>query len=252
MLHEYDEIFYLYQREGSLRSARKVLPLIHSQISPRSILDVGCGAGAWLKIHNELGVDDFLGVDGDYVKASILLIDESNFHPWNITRPFELGRQFDLVQCLEVAEHIPAEFSETLVDNLTRHGKVILFSAAAPGQGGESHINEQPYDYWKNIFSERGYQLYDFIRPIINKSKEVESWYRYNILLFVHESMVNNLTEQVKASYVNQDSSVKDISPFIYKLRKLLFRLLPYNLLNKIAFYKHKCVLYKMKLFARK
>jgi 2-polyprenyl-3-methyl-5-hydroxy-6-metoxy-1,4-benzoquinol methylase len=45
-LHEYSALFYQYQREGSLRSACRVLPLLTSEVAVRSVLDVGCGAGA--------------------------------------------------------------------------------------------------------------------------------------------------------------------------------------------------------------
>ena len=42
------------------------------------------------------------------------------------------------------------------VDNLVRHGDVILFSAAVPHQGGEHHVNEQPPEYWRELFARPG------------------------------------------------------------------------------------------------
>ena len=62
----------------------------------------------------------------------------------NLANPVDLGRKFDLVQSLEVGEHLPKSAADTFVETLVKHGDVVLFSAASVGQGGHDHINEQP------------------------------------------------------------------------------------------------------------
>lgn len=239
-LHHYDSLFYRYQREGSLRSARTVLPVVTSAFTVRSVLDVGCGAGAWLAVHRELGAPDLIGVDGDYVDRSLLLIDKQAFRPTDITRQFDLGRQFDLVQCLEVAEHVQPQASEVVVDNIVRHGRRVLFSAAAPGQGGEDHVNEQPYDYWRDLFAERHYRLFDFVRPSIASLNAVEAWYRYNILFFAHDSVIEDIPEVVRATQIPESQHVRDYSPPGYRLRKLILRQLPSAAVSRLAIWKHQ------------
>src|SRR5215475_6757738 len=65
---EYDASFFDSQREESLRSARVVVPVVVSLVGPvRSVVDFGCGVGAWLKAFEENGAEDVLGYDGDYV-----------------------------------------------------------------------------------------------------------------------------------------------------------------------------------------
>jgi hypothetical protein len=59
----------------------------------------------------------------------------------DLERPFQLKRKFDLVVSLEVAEHRPAHCAEDFVSTLTGLGSVVLFSAAAPHQGGEHHVD---------------------------------------------------------------------------------------------------------------
>lgn len=52
--------------------------------SPKSVIDVGCGPGAWLRTFAESGVRVIRGIDGDYVKRDELLIDSrasSSFNP---------------------------------------------------------------------------------------------------------------------------------------------------------------------------
>lgn len=47
-MHTYDTLFFDYIQAGSGRSARTVLPLVLAGLPIDSVLDVGCGAGAWL------------------------------------------------------------------------------------------------------------------------------------------------------------------------------------------------------------
>src|SRR5262245_58346440 len=108
MTSPYDSAFYRYQREGALASARTMLPLLYAALPIASVLDVGCGAGAWLAAHREAGTGDVAGVDGDYVDRALLLFDAAQFKVTDVSQPFDLGRKFSLVQCLEVAEHLPA------------------------------------------------------------------------------------------------------------------------------------------------
>jgi 2-polyprenyl-3-methyl-5-hydroxy-6-metoxy-1,4-benzoquinol methylase len=131
-----------------------------------SVLDVGCATGTSLAAWLEAGVPDIRGIDGSYVDPSQLDIEERLFTAGDLSLPISLNRTFDLVQSLEVAEHINPDAAATFVDTLVQHSNgLILFSAAPPGQGGESHINERPYDFWRRLFGHRGYEPFDYIRP---------------------------------------------------------------------------------------
>jgi SAM-dependent methyltransferase len=236
----YDDVFYEYQREGALRSARLLLPLLREAFPIRSVLDVGCGAAAWLRAHQEAGVDDILGLDGDYLDPALLLIDPARFRPTDITQPLDLGRRFDLVQCLEVAEHVPAPAGPALVDNLTRHGDHILFSAAVPGQGGKGHINERPLGYWRDLFAGRGFRAFDYLRPRIAHQDEIEWWYRYNTLLYVADAAVEALPAEVRRTQIAPGAPIPDVSPLPMRVRKLMLRALPQATVSHLAAIKHR------------
>jgi SAM-dependent methyltransferase len=238
--HQYDDLFYRYQRAGAALSAARVLPVVRQHIGFRSVLDVGCGAGAWVKAHQDMGIETCIGIDGDYVDRSVLLMERNNFHARDITRPFDLGRQFDIVQCLEVAEHVPCESSDTLIDNIVRHGRLVLFSAAPPGQGGEHHINERPYPFWRDAFLRRGFHLFDFVRPAIRDDAQIEPWYRFNVLFFAHQSAIGALPSGVTDFRVLDDGRITDVSPLAYRVRKLLLRCLSTNLVSRLALWKHR------------
>ena len=63
---------------------------------------------------------------------------------------------FELVLSLEVAEHVPAEFTDELIQRLARATtKYLVFAAARPGQGGTGHIDESMHtrDWWIEKFT---------------------------------------------------------------------------------------------------
>jgi hypothetical protein len=93
-----------------------------------------------------------LGVDGDYVSRDTLLFPPECFLAAALSKPFDAGARFELVQCLEVAERIAPDAAHILIDGLVQHGDLIVFSAAVPGQGGEHHINERAHAYWRDMF----------------------------------------------------------------------------------------------------
>jgi SAM-dependent methyltransferase len=238
--HQYDTLFYEYQRKGAAQSAAHVLPAFLRHIGARSVLDVGCGAGAWVKAYKDLGVPYCVGVDGEYVDRSVLLMDRADFHARDITKPFDFGRQFDVVQCLEVAEHVPPPTGPMVIENIVRHGKKVLFSAAPPGQGGEDHINERSYDHWRDEFLKHDFHLFDFVRPSIRDDKAVEPWYRFNILFFAHESVLPTLPAEVRSARIPDRQHVADVSPLAYRSRKLVLRCLPGKVVSSLAVWKHR------------
>lgn len=180
----YGTDFYESQTRGSRESAKAVVPLVSRLVRPASVLDVGCGMGTWLAEWENQDVTDVVGADGGYVDQAALRITLDKFIPTDLRQPFAFGRTFDLVQSLEVAEHIDESCADVFIQSLVIHGDVILFSAAIPGQGGTHHVNEQWPSYWIAKFAQAGFTAYDVIRPVIWSNSRVEPWYRQNILLF--------------------------------------------------------------------
>jgi SAM-dependent methyltransferase len=181
----YTSEFFTQQCGSSIESARTVVPIVMELIQPGSVADIGCGIGTWLAVFAENGVADYIGIDGDYVDRSQLLIPPERFVGRDLAEPIELDRRFDLAVSLEVAEHLPAASARVLVGSLVRLAPVVLFSAAVPGQGGTHHVNEQWPSYWASFFAEHGFVLVDAVRPRIWEKKDVAWWYRQNTLLFV-------------------------------------------------------------------
>lgn len=194
----------------NLNSPSQIIPLLFKDINPKSILDIGCGIGTWLSVAKDLGIKEVVGVDGDYVDPTLLVnyLDREEFVSHNLTLPLDLQKKFELVFCLEVAEHLPESSADVLIDSLVSHSDVILFSAAIPGQGGQNHLNEQWPDYWVKKFADQGYVFLDIIRPLIWNNPKVDYWYRQNIFVIVKK------THELAKKYPNSHLSL--IHPELY------------------------------------
>ena len=181
-------------------SAAVVLPHVFRLVGPSSVADFGCGGGAWLKVCRELGVQDILGIDGNYVDSQKLGFPREYFFPHDLRDPIAATRRFDLVISLEVAEHIPLSSCGTFLDSLIRLAPVVLFSAAVPYQGGVGHVNEQWPSYWCDLFEQRGYLPVDCIRRLVWTDKRVDLWYRQNTLLFVSSDYLET-SDALRSAY---------------------------------------------------
>jgi SAM-dependent methyltransferase len=178
----YDDGFFDGIDERSVPSAAIIVPRLVEAFAPSSVVDVGCGRGAWLAEFVRHGVE-VSGYDGDYVKRSSLLIDPDRFVATDLRHPPDLGR-FDLALCLEVGEHLPPGSADALVDALAAAAPVVVFSAAIPGQGGTDHVNEQWPGYWQEKFAAHGLDRYDGLRQRIGHDHRIAWWYRQNLAVY--------------------------------------------------------------------
>jgi len=117
---------------------------------PRTMIDYGGGDGWWAHTFKQAGADHCWSVELDDVAAEHTPPDVY-FKQHDLREPLsDLSGKFDLVMCLEVAEHLPTQAAHNaLLATLAKStGRLLIFSAAQPGQPGTGHINSQPISYW--------------------------------------------------------------------------------------------------------
>ena len=233
-MYEYGDDFYRYNGSFGTQSARRIVPLLTALMPIRSVADFGCGQGAWLGAWQEAGAT-ILGIDGPDVDAARLWFDKEFFRPGDLGGPIDLHRSFDLVQSLEVAEHLPSAQAGQFIANLCLHSPCVLFSAAIPGQGGEHHVNEQPLGYWRRKFREHGYHAFDYLRPLIAGDPMVQSWYRYNMLIYVREDRIAALPPRLRLSRVSDSAEIVDYRPLANRLRNAVVRQLPPAAIDRLS-----------------
>lgn len=187
----YDEAFWDFHDLGDWEGfARVVIDYVH----PRAVVDIGCGHG--LALQGFARADPTIRLRGyddsdaalTRARARGLTVDRLDFVALSRRGAASLARElasFDLVVCLEVAEHLPPWHSAKLLTVITA-GKRLIFSAAHPLQGGRLHVNEQPAAYWIERLKARGFGLSaeddDFRRRIA--ALDLPPWYRQNVHRF--------------------------------------------------------------------
>ena len=187
----YKNDFYISRSNDVMKDASIVVPILIELFQPDSVIDVGCACGEWLSVFIEKGIDNIYGVDGEWIDKRLLRIPEKHYISHDLLEPFNIDKKFDLILCLEVAEHLPIYSSDVLINTLTRLGPVIVFSAAIPYQGGNHHINEQWQSFWADKFRDKGYKVIDCLRELL-WDKPISFWYSQNILIFANEEYLQN------------------------------------------------------------
>lgn len=184
---KYSNNFYARRAARIARSAEALVPTLVELLGPKSVVDVGCGDGTWLRVFAESG-SEVAGIDGPWVPQEHLRIDGQEFVPVDLGKaslPYQVAlpqKRYDMLISFEMLEHVDEARGEALVDLLCSLSDTLIVSAAAPHQGGTHHVNEQWPDYWVSKFRERGYKPYDFLRYSIWNDERIAPWYRQNII----------------------------------------------------------------------
>ncbi len=177
------------KREGEVAAARWALPMVVGLLpAVDSVVQVGCGSGAWMAEAVAEGIGEVAGIDGPWVDTTDFVADRSAVATCDLRVPFDIGRTFDLVLCIEVAEHLSAQRAASFVEDLCRLGPVVAFSAAIPGQGGYGHVNEQWPAYWSSRFESAGYALLDPLRERMWDDPAGPAYLAQNLLVAVRRT----------------------------------------------------------------
>lgn len=178
----FDASHYNALRSGCQESAITIASLMHEAFGPLSMVDVGGGEGWFASEFAKLGCIAKVFDSGvPEIRASGV-----EFVDCDLERDVVTG-DYALAVCLEVVEHLTPDAGGALVASLVDLAPVVVFSAAAPGQGGMFHLNEQWPRYWADLFSSHGYVATEDFRWKIWEDETVEPWYRQNLLVFARQ-----------------------------------------------------------------
>lgn len=158
----------------------KAICQFFKQENVETVADFGCGLGDYVRSMLKMNIL-CKGYDGNPNSPKL---SKGLVNVLDLSQPFDLNESFDWILCLEVGEHLPKKYEETLIDNLDRHNaKGIILSWAVKGQGGYGHFNTQNNDYIKNIFADYGYEN-DIEAEKILRKKATLPWFKNTIMVF--------------------------------------------------------------------
>jgi SAM-dependent methyltransferase len=188
--HIYDNHFFKNTIKLETGSAARFVDIILNYYQPRSIVDIGCGAGIYLNEFSRRGIQDLLGVDGSPAAKEEFLLNKDMLAIFDLADEYMISKKYDLCLCLEVAEHLEEDAANTLLKTLTKASDNIIFSAAIPGQGPRSigHINEQPHEYWIEKFKRSGFVYSQSQTEKMReemKAANVVWWIVNNLMIFI-------------------------------------------------------------------
>ncbi len=159
-----------YERTDKwLRFFAGIADAIVRQISPHTVLDAGCAMGFLVEGLRERSVAAY-GIDiSEYAIQRV----RDDLKPYcrvgSVLDP--LPSSYELIVCIEVLEHLPAQLGEIAIRNLCAATDDILFSSTPTDYREASHLNVQPVEYWAEHFALNG-----FVRDVDFDASFITPW----------------------------------------------------------------------------
>ena len=227
-------------------TASKVEQLLTSIFKFRTMVDIGSGSGIWsstfLKASPDLIVHavDLPGTTFTHLQMfdKQVVLQEIDFEKFIDMPP----KTFDVSICVEVVEHLTPSTSEMIMDYIAAHSKLAVFSGATPGQGGTHHINERAQEFWVDSMFSRGMIAFDVIRPILSGIKDVPSYYKDNIFLFVSKMHLHDplVLEAISKIQRLENYNFQDRRSDVHRIVHSMVRFLPSRVVTSLANLKSK------------
>lgn len=148
------------------------------------LVDMGCGFGDYLWLWWKMGFEKLTGVEGSDLGE---LFEYSKIVIHDLTEPIGMTEKGNVV-ALEVGEHIPEQFQEQFIENITFNVAPschLILSWGIPGQAGHGHVNNRPNEWVIKEIEKRGFTFMP--RETISVRDCIEhniGWFRNTLLIF--------------------------------------------------------------------
>jgi SAM-dependent methyltransferase len=162
-----------YQRDAEwLAFFDGIAQRIVEEIAPRTVLDAGCAMGFLVEALRRRGVEAY-GID---VSEYAIRQAHADIAPYcrvaSLEQPLE--RDYDLIVCIEVLEHLAPEAGRHVIANLCAHSGEVLFCSTPFDYREATHLNVQPPEYWAGLFARQG-----FVRELDLDASFITDWAAY-------------------------------------------------------------------------
>lgn len=179
-------------KEEETPFAKNLSTWIKRNFDGKKIIDLGCGPGIYVDEMVNLG----LNATG-YEPDTRTLKYSKNVRNKSL---FEVEDPSDLVIFMEVAEHIPSDRNDEIVESIFRNMKddgVLIWTAAVPGQGGDGHINCQTKDFWLKKLEKAGLvndeEIQENLLNFVKSDPNTMGWFLNNLIVMKKKKKSKNV-----------------------------------------------------------
>jgi tetratricopeptide (TPR) repeat protein len=176
------------RKEFALNYQRLARALTETLRFPLRHLDLGAGHGLLVEAMRDLRVVSH-GVELSEGAREATREDIRAFMDYGVgADEWHRFTDANLVSCVEVLEHLPESEADAAVSAICgRSTEWVYFSAAAPGQPGNGHINCQPKPYWRAKFEANGFRFAEAeTARLVGEIKDMQPcfWLPQNAMIF--------------------------------------------------------------------
>lgn len=143
------------RNEHWLKFFGKIAKEIKEKVNPKTVLDVGCAKGFLVEQLHKNKITAY-GIDiSQYAINEVSKEIKQYCKIGSILEPFD--RDYDLIVCIEVLEHLYREDADKAVENICKHAKSVIFSSSPVDFEEKTHHNIQKPVFWTKLFAKYGF-----------------------------------------------------------------------------------------------
>ena len=168
------------------REMAEALCLFTELMEVKTIVDLGCGPGWYVKTLRDAGfsIEGFDGNPNTGYLSDIIMQDGTQCRQLDLTNDIKFEEEYDMVLSLEVGEHIPREFEDIFISNLVNNcKKYLVISWAIEQQKGDGHINCHNNEYIIDKITKMGFVENIPVKNYLRHVAELR-WFRDTIFVF--------------------------------------------------------------------
>jgi 2-polyprenyl-3-methyl-5-hydroxy-6-metoxy-1,4-benzoquinol methylase len=163
-----DEFFK--KRVSYNKRSKILIESIVEMYHPSSYIDCGAALGDLVNEALNKQIDAY-GVEGNELCFPYLQCPKEKMLIFDLSNPLLLDKKFDVLTCLEVAEHIEELFVDIFVENICKLSDILIISICDYGPTTKIHPTVKSHNWWIPKF-----QKHNFIRQLEDEIKLKMLW----------------------------------------------------------------------------
>lgn len=152
----YDDIFFK-KRVSYNKRAPVLIKGIIEMYHPLSYIDCGAALGDLVNEALTQNIDAY-GLEGTEACFPYLQCPKERMLIRDLTKTISFDRQFDVLTCFEVAEHIEETYVDVFIENICRLSNVLVISICDYGPTTKIHPTVKPHEWWMPKFDKLQYK----------------------------------------------------------------------------------------------